>query len=296
MSEKLCVLTQQSVLEEQFTIYGSVDEPLFFAKDVANRIEHSNVSVMLSKVDEDEKQLIQVGTLNNAYSAWFLTEDGLYEVLMQSRKPIAKQFKKQIKKILKGLRKGEIQMSDNTLNVSDMQAVMKSVVDTNKSVVDSNNNTAACMQQMTQMMSVMVQMLQNNNTTSTNTTPQTETQTEQSYIDSCVGVVTGKFYTMTQIAKDITKNLDICCDAKKLNRFLCDNDVLTKVKGYAYKGEICSNFYILTEEYRNTYDTVLVPGRNRQDDKDFLSNVYKGNFRQFIIKLVKDNREQFLNS
>ena len=24
---------------------------------------------------------------------WFLTEDGLYEVLMQSRKPIAKQFK-----------------------------------------------------------------------------------------------------------------------------------------------------------------------------------------------------------
>lgn len=25
---------------------------------------------------------------------WFLTEDGLYEVLMQSRKPIAKEFKK----------------------------------------------------------------------------------------------------------------------------------------------------------------------------------------------------------
>ena len=35
----------------------------------------------------------------------FLTEDGLYEVLMQSRKPIAKQFKKEVKKVLKQIRK-----------------------------------------------------------------------------------------------------------------------------------------------------------------------------------------------
>ena len=30
---------------------------------------------------------------------WFLTEDGLYEILMLSRKPIAKQFKKGIETI-----------------------------------------------------------------------------------------------------------------------------------------------------------------------------------------------------
>ena len=36
---------------------------------------------------------------------WFLTEDGLYEVLMQSRKPIAKQFKKEVKTLLKNIRK-----------------------------------------------------------------------------------------------------------------------------------------------------------------------------------------------
>ena len=34
----------------------------------------------------------------------FLTEDGLYEVLMQSRKTIAKSFKKEVKKILKQIR------------------------------------------------------------------------------------------------------------------------------------------------------------------------------------------------
>ncbi|WP_437629208.1 BRO family protein [Clostridium paraputrificum] len=57
-------------------------ECLFLAKDVANWIEHSNVSMMLNKIDDEEKELIQIGTSNNAYSAWFLTEDGLYEVLM----------------------------------------------------------------------------------------------------------------------------------------------------------------------------------------------------------------------
>ena len=35
----------------------------------------------------------------------FITEDGLYEVLMQSRKPIAKEFKKQVKEILKTIRR-----------------------------------------------------------------------------------------------------------------------------------------------------------------------------------------------
>lgn len=38
-------------------------------------------------------------------SVIFLTEDGLYEVLMQSRKPIAKQFKKGVKKILREVRR-----------------------------------------------------------------------------------------------------------------------------------------------------------------------------------------------
>lgn len=38
-------------------------------------------------------------------NTWFLTENGMYEVLMQSRKPIAKEFKKNVKRILKEIRK-----------------------------------------------------------------------------------------------------------------------------------------------------------------------------------------------
>ena len=47
--------------------------------------------------------------------ATFLTENGLYEVLMQSRKPIAKQFKKGVKDILRSVRKHGAYMTQSTL-------------------------------------------------------------------------------------------------------------------------------------------------------------------------------------
>lgn len=98
------IIKQQEVLGQSFRIYGTVDEPLFLARDVAEWIEHSDVSMMLRSIDEDEKlnQTMFVSGQNRLVS--FVTEDGLYEVLMQSRKPIAKSFKKEVKKILKDLR------------------------------------------------------------------------------------------------------------------------------------------------------------------------------------------------
>ena len=48
---------------------------------------------MLKNVHEEEKTSCIINTYGNYKSkAVFLTEDGLYEVLMQSCKPIAKQF------------------------------------------------------------------------------------------------------------------------------------------------------------------------------------------------------------
>ena len=108
MSE-LHIINEQVVLGKEFRMYGDIENPLFLAKDVAEWIEHSSITMMLKTIDEDEKikirpkQCLGLLTTNNEY--WFLTEDGLYEVLMQSRKPIAKQFKKKVKQILKQIRK-----------------------------------------------------------------------------------------------------------------------------------------------------------------------------------------------
>lgn len=120
--DKLSVLESNvSVLGKSFNIYGDYENPLFLAKDVAEWIEYAktgggfyDVSRMVGTVDDDEKMKIaatnilrsgpeaEIGTFNQ--ESWFLTENGLYEVLMLSRKPIAKQFKAEIKKLLKGLR------------------------------------------------------------------------------------------------------------------------------------------------------------------------------------------------
>ncbi|KPI48734.1 phage antirepressor [Clostridioides difficile] len=140
----LQTIKEQELLGKEFRIYGTSENPLFLAKDVSNWIEHSNVSMMLSNIETEEKELIQIGTLNNAYSAWFLTEDGLYEVLMQSRKPIAKRFKKEVKKILKEIRKtgGYIHttedMSDDEIMARALQVAQRKIESKNRELEEKN--------------------------------------------------------------------------------------------------------------------------------------------------------------
>lgn len=120
MENNLMIFDERKVLGKDFKIYGTKDNPLFLAKDVAVWIGHSNVSKMVSTIDEEEKEIHKLSTLTNGYTAIFLTEDGLYEVLMQSRKPIAKQFKKEVKKILKQIRKNGMYATDELLDNPDL--------------------------------------------------------------------------------------------------------------------------------------------------------------------------------
>lgn len=97
------IIKKSTFLGREIDVYGTADEPFFKAKDVAEWLELSNVSDMVSRVEVEEVAKFNLGSLQG--ETWFLTEDGLYEILMQSRKPIAKQFKKGVKTILKEIRK-----------------------------------------------------------------------------------------------------------------------------------------------------------------------------------------------
>ncbi|HEM3633701.1 TPA: BRO-like protein [Streptococcus suis] len=100
----------------QLDVYGDFENPLFMAREVAEMIEYSktsqgyyDVQSMLRKVDEDEKikGIPLEGTtetFRSGQTMWFLTEYGLYEVLMRSSKPKAKEFRKAVKNILKEIR------------------------------------------------------------------------------------------------------------------------------------------------------------------------------------------------
>lgn len=113
MKNEIQVLDNREILGKRVMTYGDIENPLFLARDVANWIEHSDVSKMMKSVDEDEKVKNIIRTLGGNQEMWFLTEDGLYEVLMQSRKPIAKEFKKKVKQMLKDLRLNRLNMYQN---------------------------------------------------------------------------------------------------------------------------------------------------------------------------------------
>lgn len=117
---ELKIIDERNLLGKEFKIYGDFENPLFKADEVSKWIEHTNVSKMIESVDHNEKIKYEVGTLTNSYSAWFLTEDGLYEILMLSRKPIAKQFKKEVKKILKAIRRNGMYATDELLDNPDL--------------------------------------------------------------------------------------------------------------------------------------------------------------------------------
>ena len=127
------VINKSMLLEKEIDVYGSIDEPLFLAKDVAEWIEHTQPSKMVETVDEDEKLMGTIFLSGQNREVWMLTEDGLYEVLMQSRKPIAKQFKKGVKEFLKTIRKtGSYSVSKPLSQLEVLQMAVNQMVEQEK--------------------------------------------------------------------------------------------------------------------------------------------------------------------
>ena len=127
MERNLVVIDEREVLGKEFKIYGDIENPLFLAKDVAEWIDYAktgkgafDVSKMLNTVDENEKLNGTIFVSGQNREMKFLTEDGLYEILMQSRKPIAKAFKKEVKQILKTIRLNGMYATDKLLDNPDL--------------------------------------------------------------------------------------------------------------------------------------------------------------------------------
>ena len=88
-------------------VYDSLDKPLFKASDVASIIDYSdgNVWKMLEMCEADEKLNLPLVVAGQRRSVSFMTETGLYNVLSQSRKPIARAWRRIIHEELITLRK-----------------------------------------------------------------------------------------------------------------------------------------------------------------------------------------------
>ena len=79
-------------------VYSDLDNPLFKANDVANMIDYSvgNTWKLLELCEHDEKLNLPMVVAGQRRIISFVTETGLYNILSQSRKPIARKWRRVI--------------------------------------------------------------------------------------------------------------------------------------------------------------------------------------------------------
>ena len=67
------------------------DEPMFCLSDICKALEIKNVTDVAKRLDDDERTRLNLG---RAGETNFITESGLYAVILRSDKPNAKKFRK----------------------------------------------------------------------------------------------------------------------------------------------------------------------------------------------------------
>lgn len=219
-NQNLTVIGSETVCNKTVNVFGTPEKPLFLAIDVANWIGHSNPSKMVSKIDEDEKMVIFTKTQKSEITKWnkpsesatyagnnylFLTEFGVYEVLMQSRLPKAKEFKKGVKEILKRIRL-----------TGKYEADTHSDDDHSRELIEALKENNALLRQALQA--------------STNTR---QHEANNQYCDDAPK--NGPFFNITTIAKKLKTT------AQYLNNMLSNNGYIVNIDGSWYPTEKLTN-------------------------------------------------------
>lgn len=89
----------------------------FIAKDVCDVLAIGNTSMALRRLDEDEKGVNTIETLGGVQSMTTINEAGLYSLILSSRKPEAKQFRRWVThEVLPSIRKHGAYMTEDVLD------------------------------------------------------------------------------------------------------------------------------------------------------------------------------------
>lgn len=80
--------------QNEVRFVGTADEPWWVAADVCAVLEIRNSRDALARLDEDEKGVGIIDTLGGKQEMTIINESGLYSLVLTSRKPQAKRFKK----------------------------------------------------------------------------------------------------------------------------------------------------------------------------------------------------------
>lgn len=221
-NQNLTVIDSEVICNQQVNVYGTREKPLFLAKEVSSWIGYSDTNMMCKSIDEEEKiKLFVTSDFQKRFpsSCWkpsksstyaganylFLTEFGVYEVLMQSRLPKAKEFKKGVKEILKRIRL-----------TGKYEADTHSDDDRSRELIEALKENNALLRQALQA--------------STNTR---QHEANNQYCDDAPK--NGPFFNITTIAKKLKTT------AQYLNNMLSNNGYIVNIDGSWYPTEKLTN-------------------------------------------------------
>ncbi|UWP89100.1 BRO-N domain-containing protein [Aliiroseovarius crassostreae] len=114
MTDQLKTFEAPALGNLKFTVWDREGEPWFIAKEVLKVLEYKTRSThtILNYIDPEEKVKESIKSLSNSvpllarhkmsahHPHWFISESGLYKLIMRSNKPEAQQFQDWVTKVV----------------------------------------------------------------------------------------------------------------------------------------------------------------------------------------------------
>lgn len=120
-------------------------EPWFVAADVCRALGLGNSSKAVMPLDDDEKGITNSNTLGGEQKMVIVSEPGLYSLIVRSRKPEAKAFKRWIThEVIPSIRKtggyiaGQETMDDDQLLANALMVAQRKIAERNKQLEAAN--------------------------------------------------------------------------------------------------------------------------------------------------------------
>lgn len=114
------------------------DEPMFCLTDICKALEMSNPTMVAQRLDDDERTKLDLGRQGETN---FITESGLYAVILRSDKPNARKFRKWVtSEVLPSIRKnggyiaGQENMTDDELMAKALMVAQNKIAERDKQI------------------------------------------------------------------------------------------------------------------------------------------------------------------
>lgn len=124
------------------------EEPMFCLTDICKALEMSNPTMVAQRLDDDERTKLDLGRQGETN---FITESGLYAVILRSDKPNAKKFRKWVtSEVLPSIRKNGGYIAGQE-NMTDDELMAKALMVAQNKIAERDNKIKSLETEITEM-------------------------------------------------------------------------------------------------------------------------------------------------